>query len=45
MWGKPTPFHGAKLIENNIQKRIEKSFLVDPLTKDNAIYCDLTTLS
>ena len=31
MWGKPTLFHRAKLIENNIQKRIEKSFLIDPL--------------
>ena len=50
MWGNPTIFHLKNLLKN-IEKRqiltqsIKKSFLVDPLTTNNAIYRDLSTLS
>ena len=40
LWGNPTLFHGVKCIEKNI----EKSFLIDPLTTDNAVYHELLTL-
>ena len=44
MWGNPTFLHRGKSIEKNIEKReiltqsIEKSFLIDPLTTNDAIY-------
>ena len=46
MWGNPTPFHRGKSIEENIEERlilplsIKKSFLMNPLTANSAIYRD-----
>ena len=51
MWRNPTLFHRAKSIEKGIEKRyiltqsIKKSFLIDPLTTNNAIYCYLLVLT
>ena len=49
--GNPTLFHGAKSNEKKYLEKInigtinwKKSFLIDPLTTDNAIYRDLLTL-
>ena len=50
MWGNPMLFDRAKSIEKNIEKKeiltrsIEKSFVIDPLTTNNAIYRDSLTL-
>ena len=46
MWGNHTLFHRAKYIEKilrtiNMTQSIEKSFLQDPLTTNNAIYVTL----
>ena len=44
MWGNPIHFHRVKYIGKHIEKKqiltqsIEKSFLIDPLTTNNAIY-------
>ena len=44
MWGNLTLFHWGKSIEKNTEKRriltktVGKSFLIDPLTTNNAIY-------
>ena len=49
MRGNPALFHRAKSIEKNIDKKliltqsIEKSFLIDPLNTNNAIYRDSLT--
>ena len=46
----PTLCHRSKSIEKNIEKRriltqsIEKSFLIDPLNTNNAVYNNLLTL-
>ena len=51
MWGNPILFHRVKYIGKNIEKKqiltqsIEKSFLIDPLTTNNAIYHDSLILS
>ena len=50
MWSNPTLFHQAESIEKNIEKKInidtiEKSFLIDPLTANNAIYRESLILS
>ena len=50
MLGNTTCFHGSKSIEKNIEKRlilrqsIAKSFLIDPLTTNNAVYLGSLTL-
>ena len=43
MWDNPTLFHRARSIEKKMFKKkltesIEKSFLIDPLTINNAIH-------
>ena len=51
MWCNPILFHRVKYIGKNIEKKqiltqsIEKSFLIDPLTTNNAIYHDSLILS
>ena len=51
MWGSPTLFHRVKLIEKNIEKSyiltqsIDKIFLIDPLSTNNARNRDSLTLS
>ena len=50
MKSNPTLFHRAKSVEKNIEKRliltqsIEISFLIDPLSINNAIHSDSLTL-
>ena len=50
MWGNLTLFQRTKSIEKSIEKRpiftqlIDKSFLIDPPTTNNAIYRDSLTL-
>ena len=51
MWGNLTLFQKVRSIEKNTKKRstltqsIEKSFLIDPLITNNAIYRDSLTLN
>ena len=51
MWGNLTLFQKVRSIEKNTKKRsiltqsIEKSFLINPLITNNAIYRDSLTLS
>ena len=49
MWGNSTLFHWKKSIEKILKKiltqSIEKSFLIDPLNTNNAIYHDSLTLT
>ena len=50
MWGNPRLFHQENSTEKNIEKKqiltqlTEKSFLINPITTNNATYCDSLTL-